>query len=296
MSAKIKIEIPDRLTERTFHQIQDQLPNKIFRKYKTILFDFESIVFISPFGMILFIIFVEHLIYNLSKEIYVKLPGVDCNEESAKCISVLCRLRFFECLPKKVIFENEKPKTKKTLVGSNPEILELTKLNSIEDSLGVITKAKKALRKTNYDEAHVSDIAIMISEIVQNIFIHSESERPSFLAIQSFPKLKKVQMAIADSGIGIPETLKRTSVYSNFTKDYQLIFQSLKLGVSQFQEKEKRGEGLKRCRLIARKHSAEVFVRSNAGYCHLDYEKEKLHGNEIPFLIGTQIFINFPMN
>lgn len=296
MYNEINIKIPERLSERTFSKVQEQFTYKSIMKSNSVCFELDSVTFISPFGMMLLIILIEHTYYNLSKDIYIKLPGLNISVESANCMAVLSRLRFFECLPKKTVYVNGKPESKKALVGKNPEILELTKLKSIETSLEVIDKAKKALRKTNYDDAHVSDIAIMISEVVQNIFIHSESERPAFLAIQSFPRLKKVQLAIADSGIGIPETLRSSGFYHNTLRDFELIFQSLRLGVSRFQKTEKRGEGLQRCRIIARKHSAEFFVRSNSGFYHLDYEKESKEGYEIPFLIGTQIFINFPMN
>lgn len=295
MNRQLNVLIPQRLSERTFESVQEQFPSKLLKKYDTVIFNISETVFISPYGMMLLIMLIEHLVHNLFKEVIIILPGNDCSEGTSSCMAVLSRLGFFESLPKAVLYINGSPESKKSLIGSNPEILELTKLKTIDSSLIVIDKAKKALRKTNYDETHVSDIAIMISEIVQNIFIHSECVRPSYLAIQGFPKKKKVQMAIADSGVGIPETLRRTDSYPDNMHDYQLIFQSLRLGVSQFQGKEKRGEGLKRCRLIARKHKAELFIRSGSGFYHLDYEKETLIGKETPFLIGTQIFINFPI-
>lgn len=70
--------------------------------------------------------------------------------------------------------------------------------------------------KSNY----TTGIRYIISELFDNIFEHSESEFV-FLTFQNYPVLKKLEICIADKGIGVLETYKKN--IKNLERDFSNI-------------------------------------------------------------------------
>ena len=100
---------------------------------------------------------------------------------------------------------------------------------------------------------------------------------------------------IADSGIGIPETIKEAGEYKNsMFSDFEAIQESLKKGVSRHGKEEHRGEGLPKCYSLSEKHKAILFIRSNKGIVRYDFINRKKRALDMNFLMGTQIFVDFP--
>ena len=124
------------------------------------------------------------------------------------CMFIWSRLGFYECLSEQVTHYPRMPKTKNSFRGANDAILELTKVTEDEDIDTIIKSVRDAIRiNTTYSQSQISDIAIMVSEMLQNIFLHSCEERPTgLIAIQKYQKFNYVQMVIADPGI--PVTIK----------------------------------------------------------------------------------------
>ncbi|MBI4547530.1 MAG: ATP-binding protein [Ignavibacteriae bacterium] len=209
---------------------------------------------------------------------------------------ILARLGFFDCLPDEIKYYPYKP-LRRVSRGSNNAILEVTEIKSEKDAINKIDLVESAIkRNTDYSQSQVLDICTMVSEMLQNIFVHSEAKRHGLISIQAYPHLRNVQLVIADSGIGIPETIRTAEEFKEKElTDEAAIVESVKKGVSRFGRRADRGEGLSRCLQLSAKHSAKLYIRSNGGYAFFSFQHKKKFSSSAQFLRGTQIFVNFPM-
>jgi anti-sigma regulatory factor (Ser/Thr protein kinase) len=281
-----KIIMPPHIDEVEIEEIIAELKLSSFSTH----LDFSKIEFISPFASILLLQLLEKIITKSGRKIHIIL-----GKPVKPCFYVLARLGFFENLPKEVTFYPYKPKPKGNPRGKNDAILEITRIQ--EKSAGeIINKVDKAIAiNTDYPIEQKYDICIMVSEMIQNIFYHSEAPKSGLIAIQNFEKLDYMQMIIADSGIGIPETLRRCAEYKNSNlQDFETILEAVKKGVSGMGKEENRGEGLSTCVDLANKHKATLYIKSNNGFARLTFKKNKKSLGTSSFLTGTQIFVNFP--
>ena len=213
------------------------------------------------------------------------------------CMFILARLGFFEALPTQLSYYPYKPSNKGKR-GSNDAILEVTQIRSEQEAIEKIDSIGAAIEKnTNYSKSKVLDICIMVSEMLQNIFVHSEAERHGLISIQGYPNLHKVQLVIADSGRGIPETIRTSDDFKgrNLT-DVDAILESVKKGVSRFGKGADRGEGLTRCVQLSAKHRAKMYIRSNGGKAFFSFLERKNSSSLGRYMKGTQIYVSFPMS
>ena len=283
-----KILIPKNLDEEGIENILKEF----VKPSNSTHLDFSDTEFISPFASILLILMIDNAVRKNSRKIHFILK----NTSNVKpCMYILARLGFFENLHKKVTYYPYRPKPKGNPKGKNDAILEVTKIEK-QEARDIIDKVEKAITiNTDYSKEHKLDICVMVSEMIQNIFYHSEAPDSGIIAIQNFERFNYMQMIIADGGIGIPETIKKCEDYKNRKlQDYEAIFESVKKGVSSLGKGEDRGEGLARCVDLANKHSARLFIRSNTGYASITFKKNGGFFGNGSFLSGTQIFVNFP--
>jgi len=285
------IIVSSKLTENEFDELLSEALNT--GREKTLEFDFSKTTFVSSFAMILFIILCENLIFLENKHVVFKFSksGKEC-----ACMFILARLGFFDCLPSEISYYPYKPPNKGRR-GSNTAILEVTEITDEKDAFKKIDLVEAAMvQNTKYPKTKVLDICTMVSEMLQNIFAHSEAKRHGLISIQGYPYLNIVQLVIADVGIGIPETIKQAEEFRNRTMtDEEAIMESVKMGVSRFGRIADRGEGLTKCLQLSAKHKAEIFIRSNRGSAFFSFQgkPKKLTCGEL--MKGTQIFVNFPM-
>lgn len=284
-----KIIMPKYITET---QIEEILNDFITPSFSTHL-DFSDTEFVSPYAAVLLLILFEKTIKELNKKIHLILSRPKVKVKP--CMYILARIGFFDSIPLEIKCYPYKPKTKGNPKGKNDAILEITKIE--KQSFGeIMEKVEKAIiSNTDYPSDQKKDICIMVSEMMQNIFYHSKAPNSGIIAVQKFEYYNYMQMIIADSGIGIPESLRTSEEYKNKKMtDSELIFEAVKLGVSSFGKKEDRGEGLAKCVELAKVHNAEIFVRSNNAYANIIFNNRRGHMAESHFLAGTQIFVNFP--
>lgn len=279
------IVIPKNVTEL---EIEDILSQFLQPSYSTHL-DFSETEFISPFASILLILIIES---TAKRKVHFILSK---SSKMNPCMFILARLGFFENLPSGITFYPFKPKSKLNVQGKNDAILEITRIKE-QDAMSVINKVEKAIEtNTNYQKGEKFDICIMVSEMIQNIFYHSESPKSGIIAVQKFLRMNIMQMIIADAEVGIPSTLMKSDEYKNIRmSDSKAIIESLKKGVSRLGKGEDRGEGLTRCVDLASKHRAKLYIRSNKGFASLTSEKNNILLGDRDFLSGTQISIDFP--
>lgn len=289
------IQIPKRLTEAEFEQILSEVHSSANKWDKTISFNFANTEFITSFGMTLFVLLCEDLVHNKNKKVHLILSSPESKSKLKSCMFISARLGFFENIPSNIKIYPFKPKCKGNF-GTNDAILEVTQLLNLDHGLEMVDTVEKAVTKnTKYSSDQIKDISQMVSEVVQNIFHHSDTKCPAIISIQRYTSLKYVQLVIADSGIGIPVTLQRSKEYKGKTMtDYKAIIESIKSGTSQFGKEEERGEGLKKCIDLSDKHKATLYIRSNHGHLLLNFRNKTKNYGDLAFLSGTQVYLNFP--
>jgi len=289
----IVIEVPKKLTESEFEHLLRDCLNVINNLDRTIQFNFSKTEFISSFGMIEFVLLCEDIIRRKGKRVSLFLSD---SYKISSCMHILARLGFFECLPKQVTYYPYKPKSHKQIIGKNEAILEVTRVLNSAEAYEIVDRVENAiLANTTYEKAQVNDICIMVSELLQNIFDHSQSKLGGLIAIQNYTKIRYMQLVIADAGVGIPKTLRNCEEYKfKNLSDVAAIWESVKKGVSRFGKSARRGEGLARCVQIAKKHKAYLYIRSNKGWAKVVFSRGRGQAGHGCLLQGTQIFVNFP--
>ncbi len=79
------------------------------------------------------------------------------------------------------------------------------------------------------EPSQVDPIRYVISELVRNVLEHSKSSRGAFLCAQFFKKSGPLSLGVADSGIGIRNSMSR---FHDVPTDWDAIIMALKPGVS----------------------------------------------------------------
>lgn len=283
------ILIPKRLDNKNINELIKLVLSQTTSGFRKLKLDLSETTFISTFAMSLFILMCDQVVYEKKVTIHFKLSN---SNRLHGCLHIATRLGFFDALPSISSFYPYKPKQK--YKGSNTAILEITKIDKNSLLVDIINLSREAIIKnTNYEGAQILDICKMMSELIQNILEHSASTKPGIVLIQSYPTQQYTQLVIADSGVGIPRTIKSNTEY-NKLNDAECIQKSLQYGVTRYEESEERGEGLSECVQLADKHNAKLFIRSNTGSIHYDKNKNICLEDGLCKLNGTQIGIKFP--
>lgn len=143
-----------------------------------------------------------------------------------------------------------------------------------------------------------------LTELIDNVYSHSETALPGFAILQAYPNRARpaVQIAVSDSGIGIPESLRRSlGTRVRRQSDGKLIVQAFEKGLSRLGRQTGRSCGLPRCAQLAMHFGSTVFVRTPsadvtltpmAGGAHLTASVRLPHAR----LEGTHICLEFPLD
>jgi hypothetical protein len=107
----------------------------------------------------------------------------------------------------------------------------------------------------------------VVAELVQNVYLHSETMIAGYAMLQAYPNASRprVQIAVSDSGVGIPNSLRAAvSPRLRSRSDAQLIIEACQKGLSRHGADSGRGCGLQRCAQLAAKYGASIVVRTPA--------------------------------
>lgn len=137
------------------------------------------------------------------------------------------------------------------------------------------------------DRADFAAFEWSINELTDNVLTHSKSQIGGLVQVSTFQKnRKRVEFVIADAGIGIPESLRRS--YPEFTSDTEALDKAIREGVTR-DKSVGQGNGLFGSWQICSHCNGQFLVES--GYARLlDTAKGGLHvyHEKIPFS-GTLI-------
>lgn len=109
----------------------------------------------------------------------------------------------------------------------------LTQIRDSEDLKEFITEMIPLL---HLDPSHADSIKYVVSELIRNVLEHAESPQGAILAAQYYPVNKVIRIGVADTGLGIKNTIR--NAYPQVKNDIEAIRLALMPGVTGTTSKE----------------------------------------------------------
>ncbi|CAI8714687.1 ATP-binding protein [Pseudomonas chlororaphis] len=191
--------------------------------------------------------------------------------------------------------------------GNNQGVVELASIDHRIPDESIPKRLKNSL--VSCAGEHYSQSAFtFISELFGNVRDHAKSDIPGFAALQHYPKGKKIQTVISDSGIGIVGSLQpvlehkyhelfRQFDFSKPEAGPELVLHVFKQGRISSSEDDGRGLGLKRSGDVAAGFNATVTVRQKNFELTMVYSDGRLNRSfsrlDMPTILGTHICFDF---
>lgn len=148
------------------------------------------------------------------------------------------------------------------------------KLKDIFDHDLQVTKIMNIFNNNNYLDPETNDVlSIILAEIFQNFYAHADFKEPPICCVQDWSTSKFIEIAIADRGIGIDESLK--DILNDYPDDTNPCRIACISGVSCSLDKES---------CIGTKHSGyglyftKRFIEENKGGLYL-FAKDQCYVN-----------------
>jgi hypothetical protein len=193
-------------------------------------------------------------------------------EDVHELYGYLNRMAFFERLAPEVEVKPRKPGVSSASVygGTNETLVEIHEapLGGEMAARNLPSLLKRSLMQNlagNPKAATIgAHVGTVLTELLGNIYQHSDTPIPGFVALQPYINATppKVTLAISDSGHGLTETLRRDRPKDFIKKtDLDVILTVFREGASRFGPVMGRGGGLKRCAEIAIKYKAILHTR-----------------------------------
>lgn len=219
------------------------------------------------------------------------------------------RLGFFDHLAGKVDVIPQRPAHSGAVAyrGNNQGVVELASIDHQIPDESIPKRLKNSLVNCA-GERYSQSAFTFISELFGNVRDHAKSEIPGFAALQYYPKGKKIQTVISDSGIGIVGSLQPVLEHKYYELFQQLDFSKpeagpelvlhvFKQGRISSSEDDGRGLGLKRSGDVAAGFNATVTVRQKNFELTMVYSDGQFNRSvsrvNMPTILGTHICFDF---
>jgi len=181
-------------------------------------------------------------------------------------------------------------RTYEGLLGTNPLLIELTKIQSGAELPQLLDQVVSVLcNNLGYRDRDAFDVATAVSEVSQNTFEHNR-DTCGFFAMQVYGGGTKrfLEIGIADYGHGLAETLNRNHKNRPVNSDIAAIERAMKLRVSEFDD-QTHGTGLYHLLEITHKHGGMVQVRSGAAKIRFRTDVRRRWRLCVPYMPGVQV-------
>ncbi len=283
-----------RLTVTTFDDFLRLIERSDLSEGKGVTLDLRGLAFIDLFAMVGLV----YLCIDLENRGCVVTLAV----HNAGAGGFLERAGFFHILPAAITERCDVRPAHLQFVsgyfGRNPEILELTRIDS-ENTLAIILKNLiAALRhRLKYSRREASHIGIMLSELAHNILEHHDdaANAGGIIAMQIYKDGadRFMELVVADHGDGIRRTLSRNDRYAYLSSDIEAILLSTDGRVSRYNDFT-HGHGLPLLLRLAQQHGGTVHIRSGEGKVYYRMDRVACRQFIVPALTGTQFSIALP--
>lgn len=252
-------------------QIPEQLPSE------DILLDAQDLNWIEPIGFALLKSFVERCRNNGKKVEWVPTRNKEIN-------SFLKRMGFFGN-ESKVVKDNYCP-----LICVHE-----SNINETVDHLKTILA-----KQMDLDESLLKMFDFSVSELLQNIFHHSEKDY-GYIAAMTFPKKRRLQFAIVDNGIGIRQSLlKNPRLNSSLVSDESALALSIQAKFTSnepeypLRTEGNAGEGLFWAVEFIKANQGQLYLHSGHGQLVVDKGSVQYVSNG--FWQGTIVCLQFDLD
>lgn len=132
---------------------------------------------------------------------------------------------------------------------------------------------------------HLSALEWALNEIVDNTLTHSQSAQGGIVQLSLHPRTKDIEVVVADSGVGIPESLRTLPIYSELD-DLMALQSSLKEGVTRGTGQ---GNGLFGSSQISALSGGRFHVNSGKAYIALSRDGKSKQQRCLTAIFGTSI-------
>lgn len=183
---------------------------------------------------------------------------------------------------------------------ASDRFLELSKIE-LDDNRNALPSRLRSIAgaKTIVEDTLLAALEYAFGEIIDNVLMHSETVEKGLVAAQFYPHNQYVEFCVADTGIGIPESLRNNAEYACFT-DQELLLKAFDDGIGENTGDDYGGKGhgcgfgLASVKRLVQASSGHLWAVSQNSAVHFGpHRNESLTGFQFP---GTIICLRIPSN
>lgn len=180
--------------------------------------------------------------------------------------------------------------------GSNPLLIEVTKIQDYKDVVDVMNRFLDVLiSHLLYPSQEAYRVATIVSEIFQNTYDHNDNSC-GFAAMQVYghDSMRFLEVGVTDYGYGFAATLAKNQKNGPINSDLAAIHFALQQGTSEYDDPT-RGNGLYYLCDAAYKHRGTVQIRSGTSTIYFRMDQAKVREFVGAFMPGVQIALKLPI-
>jgi anti-sigma regulatory factor (Ser/Thr protein kinase) len=184
----------------------------------------------------------------------------------------------------------------------HPEMYRFLPLTEIDDSANdTATKLRATVTShLSFTESAQDMMDYAFGEVIDNVLTHSKTSASGLVCSQYYANMNYVEVCVADSGIGIPQTMSRNPLYQG-TSDAELLAKAFELNTGEYigrtdygTNEVSGGMGLFITSRVAKALSGHVWAVSYSSAIEIsDSGTRTLSGLYYP---GTVICMRFPLS
>ncbi|MFQ5793492.1 MAG: hypothetical protein ACE5JP_00380 [Candidatus Bipolaricaulia bacterium] len=285
------LELGLAISELNIETITELVPPAEPELDRPICYRLKHVLFIDPYGMMMLILFIQHL-NAIGVPVEVELP------ESRDVLSWLERMDFFREVAGACRFDQDVGYLQHRTRNPAATLKEVTRIQNEHEIISIVTRLAQILTtRYPFKEGVVNRLSRIMLETFQNIPQHANPfDEPidprGIAAIQDYQGY--LYLAIGDIGAGIATSLSLNPLYQGKQlSDLHALHAVVEEGVSRFGAQDPgRGGELKRIAALIGRYGGVMTVRSGEGLLAVSGGyTEVLLVDDFP---GTQIGIRIP--
>lgn len=251
--------------------------NDIFREY---VIDLHNIQSFSPWGVGLVCLKAVENLDNNNKSLVLPI--------NQGALDYLKRIEFEKFVNELSYSQFLSPLDTINIIDINQNIPEIMHCSFRDEfSAKLESKIRMTFRNFGLKDSQEQKLTALVGELGNNVFDHNAGSWPTnivgaIIAIQNYPKDKKIEIVVADPGVGFLKSLKLAK------PDLNSELEAIKLGLTGVTGRvgEKRGNGLITIQdWTINQFSGIVHIHSGNGLVTIDKNGEK--EKEVDRILGT---------
>jgi anti-sigma regulatory factor (Ser/Thr protein kinase) len=225
---------------------------------------------------------------------------------SSPCFSYLNRIGFFDALGSDVRVLPSRPEFSRAQEygGGNPGVVEITPVRLLgARDRGLALRLANGIAQICGTDAFVEQfrfrLRTILSELIDNVYNHSESPIDAYAALQSYPGGGSVLATVADSGLGMVSTIRASEHAAEVEtlSEWDLIQHLFTRGFSRHGPTSG-GAGLLQSAKDASHYSPTIRVRLRNSHCKMVWcrgQYESTYRHNLPAVEGTHLTFEFKL-